>query len=145
MKLESSKKDAIKNFSEWTYENEETWNKEVIQEKVEEYNRLLEYCLEMESKVEASQGSKAKLNLAADNTLDTGKVLHQEVSFIEDNKTIIFLILNILFIIFISYFFFKHPEVDVFPQENTIKKTTINAAPDSLKSELMPAADSLKK
>ena len=37
MKLESSKKDANKNFSEWTYENEETWNKEVVQEKVEEY------------------------------------------------------------------------------------------------------------
>ncbi len=146
MKLESSKKDANKNFSEWTYENEETWNKEVVQEKVEEYNRLLEYCLEMESKVESSlQGSKAKLNLAADNTIDTGKVLHHEVSFIEDNKTIIFLILNILFIIFISYFFFKHPEVEIFPQENTIKKTTISAAPDSLKSEPMPAADSLKK
>jgi uncharacterized membrane protein len=145
MKLESSKKDANKNFSEWTYENEETWNKEVVQEKVEEYNRLLEYCLEMESKVEASQGSKAKLNLAADNMLDTGKVLHQEVSFIEDNKTIIFLILNILFIIFTSYFFFKHPEVDIFPQENTIKKTTMSAAPDTLKSEPMPAADSLKK
>ena len=145
MKLESSKKDANKNFSEWTYENEETWNKEVVQEKVEEYNRLLEYCLEMESKVESSQGSKAKLNLAADNTQDTGKVLHQEVSFIEDNKTIIFLVLNILFIIFTSYFFFKHPEVDIFPQENTIKKTTISVAPDSLKSEPMPEADSLKK
>lgn len=145
MKIESSKKDANKDFSEWTYENEETWNKEVVQEKVEEYNRLLEYCLEMESKVESSQGSKAKLNLAADNTQDTGKVLHQEVSFIEDNKTIIFLVLNILFIIFTSYFFFKHPEVDIFPQENTIKKTTISAAPDSLKSEPMPAADSLKK
>ncbi len=145
MKLESSKKDANKNFSEWTYENEETWNKEVVQEKVEEYNRLLEYCLEMESKVESSQGSKAKLNLAADNTIDTGKVLHHEVSFIEDNKTIIFLILNILFIIFTSYFFFKHPEVDIFPQENTIKKTTISVAPDTLKSEPMQAADSLKK
>ncbi len=145
MKLESSKKDANKNFSEWTYENEETWNKEVVQEKVEEYNRLLEYCLEMESKVESSQGSKAKLNLAADNTQDTGKVLHHEVSFIEDNKTIIFLILNILFIIFTSYFFFKHPEVDIFPQENTIKKTTISVAPDTLKSEPMQAADSLKK
>ena len=144
MKLDSSKKQSKNNFSEWTYEVEETWNKDQVQEKVEEYNRLLKYCLEIEGKVELVQDSKAKLNLAAENTPDTGKVLHQEVSFIEDNKTVIFLILNILFIIFTTYFFFKHPEVDIFPQENTIKKTTISVAPDSIKSEQIPAKDSLK-
>ena len=144
MKLDSSKKQSKNNFSEWTYEVEETWNKDQVQEKVEEYNRLLKYCLEIEGKVELVQDSKAKINLAAENTPDTGKVLHQEVSFIEDNKTVIFLILNILFIIFTTYFFFKHPEVDIFPQENTIKKTTIIVAPDSIKSEQIPAKDSLK-
>lgn len=144
MKLDSGKKQSKNNFSEWTYEVEETWNKDQVQEKVEEYNRLLKYCLEIEGKVEGVQDSKAKLNLAAENTPDTGKVLHQEVSFIEDNKTVIFLILNILFIIFTTYFFFKHPEVDIFPQENTIKKTTISVAPDSIKSEQIPAKDSLK-
>ncbi|NBW02609.1 MAG: hypothetical protein EBR87_02680 [Cytophagia bacterium] len=144
MKLDSSKKQSKNNFSEWTYEVEETWNKDQVQEKVEEYNRLLKYCLEIEGKVELVQDSKAKINLAAENTPDTGKVLHQEVSFIEDNKTVIFLILNILFIIFTTYFFFKHPEVDIFPQENTIKKTTISVAPDSIKSEQIPAKDSLK-
>ena len=144
MKLDSSKKQSKNNFSEWTYEVEETWNKDQVQEKVEEYNRLLKYCLEIEGKVELVQDSKAKINLSAENTPDTGKVLHQEVSFIEDNKTVIFLILNILFIIFTTYFFFKHPEVDIFPQENTIKKTTISVAPDSIKSEQIPAKDSLK-
>jgi len=144
MKLDSSKKQSKNNFSEWTYVVEETWNKDQVQEKVEEYNRLLKYCLEIEGKVELVQDSKAKINLAAENTPDTGKVLHQEVSFIEDNKTVIFLILNILFIIFTTYFFFKHPEVDIFPQENTIKKTTIIVAPDSIKSEQIPAKDSLK-
>ena len=144
MKLDSSKKQSKNNFSEWTYEVEETWNKDQVQEKVEEYNRLLKYCLEIEGKVELVQDSKAKINLAAENTPDTGKVLHQEVSFIEDNKTVIFLILNILFIIFTTYFFLKHPEVDIFPQENTIKKTTISVAPDSIKSEQIPAKDSLK-
>jgi len=144
MKLDSSKKQSKNNFSEWTYEVEEAWNKDQVQEKVEEYNRLLKYCLEIEGKVELVQDSKAKINLAAENTPDTGKVLHQEVSFIEDNKTVIFLILNILFIIFTTYFFFKHPEVDIFPQENTIKKTTIIVAPDSIKSEQIPAKDSLK-
>lgn len=144
MKLDSGKKQSKNNFSEWTYEVEETWNKDQVQEKVEEYNRLLKYCLEIEGKVELVQDSKAKLNLAAENTPDTGKVLHQDVSFIEDNKTVIFLILNILFIIFTTYFFFKHPEVDIFPQENTIKKTTISVAPDSIKSEQIPSKDSLK-
>ena len=144
MKLDSAKKQSKNNFSEWTYEVEETWNKDQVQGKVEEYNRLLKYCLEIEGKVELVQDSKSKLNLAAENTPDTGKVLHQEVSFIEDNKTVIFLILNILFIIFTTYFFFKHPEVDIFPQENTIKKTTISVAPDSIKSEQIPAKDSLK-
>lgn len=144
MKLDSGKKQSKNNFSEWTYEVEETWNKDQVQEKVKEYNRLLEYCLEIEGKVELVLDSKAKLNLVAENTSDTGKVLHQDVSFIEDNKTVIFLILNILFIVFTTYFFFKHPEVDIFPQENTIKKTTISVAPDSIKSEQIPAKDSLK-
>ena len=144
MKLDSGKKQSKNNFSEWTYEVEETWNKDQVQEKVKEYNRLLEYCLEIEGKVELVLDSKAKLNLVAENTSDTGKVLHQDVSFIEDNKTVIFLILNILFIVFTTYFFFKHPEVDIFPQENTIKKTTISVAPDSIKSEQIPSKDSLK-
>jgi hypothetical protein len=144
MKLDSSQKQSKNNFSEWTYEVEETWNKDQVQEKVEEYNRLLKYCLEIEGKVGLVQDSKAKLNLSAENTPDTGKVLHQEISFIEDNKTVIFLILNILFIIFTTYFFFKHPEIDIFPQENTIKKTTISVAPDSIKSEQISAKDSLK-
>jgi hypothetical protein len=144
MKLDSSQKQSKNNFSEWTYEVEETWNKDQVQEKVEEYNRLLKYCLEIEGKVGLVQDSKAKLNLAAENTPDTGKVLNQEISFIEDNKTVIFLILNILFIIFTTYFFFKHPEIDIFPQENTIKKTTISVAPDSIKSEQISAKDSLK-
>jgi hypothetical protein len=144
MKSESGKKNVQINFSKWTIEEKESWKKEMVKEKAEEYNRLLAYCHELEGKVESLQGSKPKLNLTADQSPDTGKVLHQEISFIEDNKTIIFLVLNILFIIFTTYFFFKHPEKDIFPQENTIKKDSIRSVSDSLQTDVIPAADTLK-
>lgn len=144
MKSDSDQNAKKINFSGWTYEENESWKKDWVKEKVDEYNRLLDYCHELEGKLVSLQGSKPKLNLAADNTQDTGKVLQQEVSFIEDNKTIIFLVLNVLFIIFTTYFFFKHPEKDIFPQENMIKKDSIRSGSDSLQSDVMPAADTLK-
>jgi hypothetical protein len=108
-------------FSVWTFEKKDIWKQEQLQSKVDEYNRLLSYCNELENKLDVLGAKSGHQQFSQVNFQGSAK---NKIIFLEEYKTLIFLGINILFIIFITIFFYYHPEKEYYPFENSaiIKK-----------------------
>lgn len=86
------------------------WGKDKgqVKKRIEEHNRLLDYCFELDS-----QKSPQVRQIIQNPYHSHRHHSHREESYFEQNKTIIFLVLNLLFIVFVTLylFFFNEPEV----------------------------------
>jgi len=95
-------------FPVWTVDKKDFWEQEQLQSRVDEYNRLLNYCHELEKQICVLESddspSKHRQFNYQNNTISP-------IEFLDEYKTLIFLIINILFIVLICIFFYYHPEI----------------------------------
>jgi len=118
MESANYKESRESSFPAWTFDDNDIWKQEQLQSKVDEYNRLLTYCNELETKLQALDVDS---NLNHESQTILSESTKNKLVLLEEYRTLIFLIINILFIIFICVFFYNHPEKEDYPQENSIK------------------------
>jgi FtsZ-binding cell division protein ZapB len=98
-------------FSSWTVSKKDVWEQDELQSKVDEHNNLLNYCHDLENQI--------TILTSEDSHLKYRQFEYQEeiiplLVFLEKYRTLIFLVINILFIILISIFFYFHPEKEFY-------------------------------
>ena len=100
-------------FPAWTFEGNDIWKQEQLKSKVDEYNRLLTYCNELETKLQALDVDS---NLNHESQTILSESTKNKLVFLEEYKTLIFLIINILFIYFhiIIYYYVLTKIIKIF-------------------------------
>ncbi len=122
-------------FRSWEYKKQ-TWDKNEVKRRVDEYNRLLDYCFELDSQ-KSPQVRQITQNLYHSQRQHTNR----EETFFEQNKTTVFLVINLLFIAFVSIYllFFNEPEIRYYskPSEDVIE----HSEPKETKTEKLESLD----
>ncbi len=102
----SSDKDG--SFTNWNYRNEKKWDKNQIKKAINEYNRLFDYCSELEN-----QKTNSPRQVSFRQPHFERQIKSEPEGIFEEYKFLFSFILNILFILFIIVYFgfFNGPEI----------------------------------
>lgn len=106
-KFNNNKNRTNDDFTTWTYKKQK-WQSNEVKNRVEEYNRLFEYCLILQNHKTDQSIDQVQKHYNFERSH-----VYKEDSLFESNKTLIFFILNIVFIVFVLMYLllFNKPEV----------------------------------
>jgi hypothetical protein len=104
------------------------WGKDKgqVKKRIEEHNRLLDYCFELDER----QSPKER-QIVPSQHYSQRSHSHRQKSYFEQNKSVIFFVMNFLFIVIVALYlmFFNKPEVEKIVRKNTSTEQPERDAP----------------
>jgi hypothetical protein len=111
MDLVNNNKKENTPFSSWSVDKKDIWEQDELQSKVDEHNKLLNYCHDLENQITILKSEDYQ---SKHRQFEYQEEIIPLLVFLEKYRTLIFLVINILFIILISIFFYYHPEKEFY-------------------------------